>query len=154
MVCLGNICRSPIAEGVLQHLAKKNGLQWEIDSAGTLPFHIGEPPHPFSCIISKKNGIDISNQTSRLFVKEDFERYDVIFSMAKDVIDDVFKISSTNFDSGKIRLLMDTIYPGEGRDIPDPYYGNEKDYEPIFKMIFNACAAFIEQQTNPANNTN
>src|SRR5215213_971091 len=98
MVCLGNICRSPLAEGVLEHKAKKAGLQWQIDSAGTNGYHIGEAPHRLSQKVARLNGVDICNQRARQFVKEDFDRYDKIYAMAADVVDDMKRIAKGKFD--------------------------------------------------------
>lgn len=151
MVCLGNICRSPLAEGIMQDLANKKGLNWEVDSAGTLAYHNGNPPHPLSCEVATENGIDISHQISRLFLKEDFKRFDIIFSMANDVSADIERIGEDYFNPKKIALLMDVQYPGEARNVPDPYYGSKKDYTIAFNMIYNACTTFIEQHINRTN---
>src|SRR5258706_10480941 len=88
MVCLGNICRSPLAEGILQDKARKAGLDWKVDSAGTNRYHIGDPPHPLSQKVAKLNGIDISKQRARTFIPEDFEKYDKIYALAHDVLQD------------------------------------------------------------------
>jgi len=93
MVCLGNICRSPLAEGVLKHKAEADGLNWEIDSAGTNGYHTGEPPHPLSRKVAMMHGIDISNQVARKFTPADLDHYDLIYAMAADVIDDINQIS-------------------------------------------------------------
>src|SRR5574337_1065906 len=89
MVCLGNICRSPLAEGVLKHKVEKVGLNWQIDSAGTNGYHVGEAPHKLKQKVARLNGIEICDQRARRFVKEDFDRYDKIYAMADDVIDDI-----------------------------------------------------------------
>ena len=89
MVCLGNICRSPLAEGILQQKAFSAGLTWSIESAGTNSYHIGEPPHPLSQKVAKINGIDISKQRARRFKAEDFESYDKIYALANDVLEDI-----------------------------------------------------------------
>ena len=92
MVCLGNICRSPLAEGILRHKAKEAGLNWQVDSAGTNGYHVGEAPHHLSQKVAKLNGIDICEQRARRFVKEDFDRYDKIYAMADDVIDAEYEV--------------------------------------------------------------
>ena len=143
MVCLGNICRSPLAEGILQNKARKAGLNWTIDSAGTNGYHIGEAPHRLSQKVARENGIDISQQRSRQFVKEDFARYDKIYVMADDVLDAVKKISKEKFDSKKIDLLLNVLYPGQNRDIPDPWYGAEDGYHKVFDLIDRACEKLI-----------
>jgi protein-tyrosine phosphatase len=147
MVCLGNICRSPLAEGILQDKARKAGLNWTIDSAGTNGYHIGEAPHRLSQKVARKNGIDISNQRSRLFVKEDFARFDKIYAMSGDVMDDIKRISKEKFDNKKIDLLLNEIYPGENRDVPDPWYGAEDGYHKVFDLIDRACEQLIIENT-------
>ncbi len=93
IVCLGNICRSPLAEGILKHKSKAAGLQWHIDSAGTNGYHVDQAPHKLSQKVAKLNGIDICDQKARQFVKEDFDRYDKIYAMADDVMDEIKEIA-------------------------------------------------------------
>lgn len=145
MVCLGNICRSPLAEGILQHKAWKAGLKWSVESAGTNGYHIGEAPHPLSQKVARLNGIDISNQRSRIFITEDFNRFDKIYAMADDVIDDMRRITRTNFDTTKVELLMNELFPGKNMDVPDPWYGPEPGYHHVYKMIDEACDAIIKK---------
>src|SRR3954466_7797714 len=106
MVCLGNICRSPLAEGVLKHKAKLAGLNWVIDSAGTNGFHVGEAPHKLSQKVARLNGIDICEQRARQFVKEDMERYDIIYAMADDVVEEIRRIAKEKFDPSKVDLFL------------------------------------------------
>ena len=120
MVCLGNICRSPLAEGILLQKIKMAGLNWQVDSAGTNGFHVHEAPHYLSQSVAKKKGIDISNQLCRRFVPEDFDRFDKIYAMAGDVLDEMKQISAKKFISQKADLLLKVLYLGENRDIPDP----------------------------------
>src|SRR5258705_12277956 len=98
MVCLGNICRSPMAEGILQGKALNAGLNWSVESAGTEDYHIGSPPHPLSQKVARMNGIDIRNQKARMFVPEDFERFDKIYALANDVVHDIKLIAKNKFD--------------------------------------------------------
>ena len=104
MVCLGNICRSPLAEGILQDKAGKAGLQWCVESAGTNDYHIGEAPHPLSQKVAKLHGIDICKQRKRRFVAEDFNRFDKIYAMSADVIADMRSIARHKFDETKVDL--------------------------------------------------
>lgn len=145
MVCLGNICRSPLAEGILQDKAFKAGLNWSVESAGTNSYHIGEAPHPLSQKVARLNGIDISNQRARRFIAEDFEVYDKIYALAEDVLDDIRFISKKKFNPAKVDLLMNEIYPGENLDVPDPYYGPESGYQQVYKMIDEVCEAIIQK---------
>lgn len=148
MVCLGNICRSPLAEGILKHKAKKAGLNWIVDSAGTNGYHIGEAPHRLSQKVAKLNGIDICEQRARQFVKEDFDRYDKIYAMADDVIDEIKSIAGNKFDSSKVDLLMNELFPGENISVPDPWYGPEPGYHDVYRMIDEACDAIISKYAN------
>ena len=141
MVCLGNICRSPLAEGILEHKAKQAGLAWQIDSAGTNGYHTGEAPHRLSQKVAKLNGIDICNQKARQFVKEDFDSYDKIYALADDVLDDIKHIAKQKFDSSKVDLLLNELHPGKNRSVPDPWYGPEPGYHEVYKLIEQACDA-------------
>jgi protein-tyrosine phosphatase len=145
MVCLGNICRSPLAEGILQDKAFKAGLNWSVESAGTNSYHIGDPPHQLSQKVAKLNGIDICNQRARRFVAEDFDRYDKIYALAGDVMNDIGYIAKKKFDGAKADLLMNELYPDRDMDVPDPYYGGESGYHEVYKMLDKVCDAIIEK---------
>lgn len=145
MVCLGNICRSPLAEGILQHKAFKAGLRWSVESAGTNSCHTGDAPHPLSQKVAKLNGIDICRQRARRFTAEDFEVYDKIYALAGDVLDDMRHIAKNKFDASKVDLLMNELYPGRNMDVPDPYYGGEHGYHEVYKMIDKVCDKIIEK---------
>lgn len=145
MVCLGNICRSPLAEGILQDKAFKSGLTWSIESAGTNSHHTGEPPHPLAQKVAKLNGIDISRQRKRKFTADDFEKYDLIYAMAEDVLADMKRIAGKKFDASKTDLLLNELYPGENDDVPDPWYGPEPGYHEVYKLIDLACDAIIKK---------
>ncbi len=145
MVCLGNICRSPLAEGILQDKAFKAGLKWSVESAGTNSYHTGEKPHPLSQKVAKLNGIDISQQRARRFTGEDFEVYDKIYALAADVLDEMCHIAKNKFDVSKADLLMNELWPGENMDVPDPWYGPEPGYHEVYKLISKACDAIIEK---------
>ncbi len=151
MVCLGNICRSPLAEGVLQHKARAAGLHWVVESAGTNGYHVGEPPHRLSQKVARLNGIDICQQRARRFVAEDFSRYDKIYAMAGDVLDDMRRIAGRLFNPAKADLLLNELYPGKHRDISDPWYSTEPGYHEVFREIDAACTRIVEralQQTH------
>lgn len=145
MVCLGNICRSPLAEGILREKAAGNGLNWIIDSAGTNGYHTGEAPHPLSQKVAKLHGIDISHQRARRFMKTDFDKYDLIYAMADDVQDEMKKIADEKYDSRKVDLLLNELYAGKNMDVPDPWYGPEPGYHEVFELINRACEALIEK---------
>ena len=145
MVCLGNICRSPLAEGILQHKARQAGLEWSVESAGTGTWHIGQPPHHLSQKVARINGIDISKQICRQFKKEDMIRFDLIYVMDEDNYDDVKVMSRELWNAGKVDLLLNALYPGENRNVPDPYTGAEADYHEVYKIIDAACEKVIEK---------
>lgn len=145
MVCLGNICRSPLAEGILQQKAFEAGLAWSVESAGTNSYHTGEPPHPLSQKVARLNGIDISTQRARRFAAADFDSYDKIYALAGDVLDDMKKIAKNKFDAGKAELLMNEQFPGKNLDVPDPYYGTEPGYHEVYKMISEVCDRIVEK---------
>lgn len=149
MVCLGNICRSPIAEAVLQDKAKKAGLDWEVDSAGTNGYHNGEHPHATSQMVCKLNGIDISAQRSRPFRADDFEQYDLIISMAADVSREIKYIAGKKYDAGKVKLLLNYSFPTTDLDVPDPWGRSVAAFHEVFDLISHACDALIEQHTSP-----
>jgi protein-tyrosine phosphatase len=150
MVCLGNICRSPLAEGILKHKAVKAGLDWQVDSAGTNGYHIGEAPHRLSQKVAKLNGIDICDQRARQFVKEDFDRYDKIYAMADDVVDDIRSIAGNKYASSKVALFMNELHPGKNYSVPDPWYGPEPGFHEVYKLIDEVCDAIIRKYGSPA----
>jgi protein-tyrosine phosphatase len=144
MVCLGNICRSPLAQGILEARATEAGLNWEVDSAGTLRYHVNEPPFVLSQQVAKENGIDISKQRCRVFLPEDMHNFDRIYVMDGDNYAAVKKISGTHFQEKKVMRLLDVLYPGEERNVPDPYNGTKKDFEAVFQLIDSACRKIVD----------
>lgn len=144
MVCLGNICRSPLAEGVLKHKVQNAGLNWTVDSAGTNGYHTGEAPHRLSQKVAKMHGIDISGQRARNFTAEDFDTYDKIYAMADEVIDEMKYIAGSRYDASKVELIMNEAHPGKNEDIPDPWYGTEPGYHHTYDMIDTATDAVIK----------
>lgn len=141
MVCLGNICRSPLAHGIMENLVREKGLDWEVDSAGTGDWHIGEPPDRRSIAIAKKYGIDISKQCCRLFSQEDFDRFDRIFVMDKMNLRDVLSKARSESDRKKVRLLLNEEV------VPDPYYQDDQ-FAPVYEMIEAGCRKILEQELN------
>ena len=143
MVCLGNICRSPIAEGVLRQKVKESGLDWVVDSAGTESYHIGEQPHRDSVEVCLLHDIDISAQRARKFVMQDFEDFDKIYALAGDVYTEIKKIGGPGAPIDKVDLLMNEAEPGLNRSVPDPYYGSKEKFITAYKMINTACDQII-----------
>jgi protein-tyrosine phosphatase len=147
MVCLGNICRSPLAEGILQQKALEAGLSWQIDSAGTNGCHVGEAPHVLSQKVARLNGIDISRQRARRFTAADMDQYDRIYAMAADVVDDMRRIAGNRFVADKVKLLLEEVPPGTPQDVPDPWYGAEPGYHSVFALIATACTQIVQRAT-------
>src|ERR1041385_8331279 len=145
MVCLGNICRSPLAEGILQEKALKAGLNWKVESAGTGTWHIGQPPHNLSQKVATINKIDITQQRCRQFRKEDMLEYDFIYVMDKEIYNEVKIMSGKLWNKNKIDLLLNELYKGEDRGVPDPYLGTEPDYHEVFSLINEACDAIVKK---------
>ena len=143
MVCLGNICRSPIAEGVMKHKIKQNGLNWTVDSAGTESFHVGEAPHRYSQNICNANGIDISGQRAREFSYRDFANYDKIYAMAHDVYTEISRIGGKKADMSKVDYFLNELKAGSNASVPDPWYGAEDGYSSVYEMIDKTCDAII-----------
>ena len=143
MLCLGNICRSPIAEGVLLAKAKANNLDWVVESAGTNGLHNGEAPHKLSQKVALKHGVDISLQKSRKFLATDFEKYDKIYVMAADVMNDAKKIAGKYFDENKIDYFLNELNEGKNDNVPDPWYGGEDGYDNVYEMIDRTCDAIV-----------
>ena len=138
MVCLGNICRSPLAHGVLEHLAKERGLNWEIDSAGTGDWHVGQQPDRRSIAVAKKYGIDISGQSCRQISGDDFLYYDRILVMDHNNLKEVLELAPDPSHKNKVSLfLKDDI-------VPDPYY-DDNQFESVYKMIDARCREIINE---------
>lgn len=135
-----------MAEGILENLAQKHYLaDWVIDSASTNTYHTNEPPHILSQKVCHKNGIDISGQRARRLQVDDIDAFDVVFVMANDVMQDVKSILGSHFDSSKVLYFLDVLYPGEHRNVPDPWYGDEEDYVLVFDMILQGCEKIIHR---------
>jgi protein-tyrosine phosphatase len=145
MVCLGNICRSPLAEGILRDKVKKAGLDWQIDSAGTLGRNEGCAPHHFSQKVARKFHIDIREHKCRPFVKEDMKNFDKIYVMDDENYLDVKRISSNYWDSGKVDLILNELYPAEDRIVPDPWFGGEEGFNKVYEMLDKACDAIVRK---------
>ena len=133
MVCLGNICRSPIAHGILQTKIELEGLEWQVDSAGTSGWHAGELPDPRSIQVAQSNGIDLTSQRSQKFESSFFETYDLIVAMDSSNYSNICALASDESQKEKVKLLMNYAYPGENRQVPDPYY--EGGFQAVFDMI-------------------
>lgn len=142
MVCLGNICRSPMAEGILKHKAKELGIDMVVDSAGTSRFHEGERPDPRAIAEMAANGIDISDQRSRPFTVADFDRFDHILVMDTSNRTNVLNMARSEADRQKVSLILDHGNAVKGHSVPDPYY--DDGFGRVFELLDYACGAFLE----------
>ena len=143
MVCLGNICRSPLAEGIMRHHIEKEGLDWNIDSAGTGAWHAGEKPDPRSIEVAHKNNIDITGQRARQFVPIDFDRFDQIFVMDAENYKNVLALAPHDLAREKVEMIMNRVYPNENRRVPDPYYGGKSGFDDVYDMSDKACIEIV-----------
>lgn len=139
MVCLGNICRSPLAEGILRHLANEQDLNWEISSAGTGDWHVNQPADRRSIAVARKFGYDISDQRARHFRADMFSEYDHILVMDRNNLRDVLKLASTEEQRNKVRLFL-----AEELEVTDPYY-DDRLFEPVFVGIEKRCKQLLEE---------
>ncbi len=137
MVCLGNICRSPLAEGLMQDKLQRAGLPYTVDSAGISQWHAGESPDPRSIDIAARHHIDIANQRARKINSEDLRQFDLILAMDKSVYNEILSLADTT-NAFKVKLFLE--YAGQGQqDVPDPWYGGEEDFHSVYRIIDHAC---------------
>lgn len=148
MVCLGNICRSPLAEGIMKHKLKQFGIDAEVDSAGTAAYHVGERPDPRSVQVALKNGIDITYQRARKFMNADFDRFDKIFAMDSFNYNDLLDKAQTEDDKEKVMMILEKTNPGKYKSVPDPYYGGADGFDKVFTMLDNACEIIAKELLN------
>ena len=146
MVCLGNICRSPLAEGILKEKIKHHGLAWEVDSAGTGNWHIGELPDPRSIKTAQKHGIDITDQRARQLKPRDLDNYDLIFAMDKSNHQNILKLTNKEEHKDKVKLIMNMAITDSNQNVPDPYW-NDDGFEQVFAMLDRACEGIVERYT-------
>lgn len=137
MVCLGNICRSPLAEGILQ--SKVDTTKVTVDSAGTAAWHSGEKPDKRSIAVAKKYGIDISHQRARNLTVEDFELFDKIYVMDRSNYINVCRLAPNEKAVAKVEMILNEVHPDSNAEVPDPYYGGDQGFEKVFAMLDEAC---------------
>lgn len=140
---MGNICRSPLAEGIMKAKIKQHGLNWEVDSAGTSAHHAGELPDPRSIKAAKDKGLDITDQRSRPFRGYDLEEFDLIFAMDSSNFTDIIRHAQNNTEKSKVKMIMNEVTPGKNINIPDPYYG-EFGYDNVYQLLDEACDKIVE----------
>jgi protein-tyrosine phosphatase len=145
MVCLGNICRSPVAEGIMIKLIEEKKLEIIIDSAGTGGYHIGEAPDPRTIKNAKKNGVDLSKLRARKFCVEDFDMFDKIYVMDESNFRNVTAMAMTTEHKSKVDYLLNELHPGKNLAVPDPWYGGEEGFEEVFHLVRMACEKLTEK---------
>lgn len=144
VVCLGNICRSPVAEGILLHLKEQYQLEnLVIDSAGTSGYHINEAPDNRTIQNALKHGVNLKPLRARQFNPSDFDEFDLILGMDESNIKNIKSLSSLPAHHKKVKLFLDYLYPNENKIVPDPYYGTEKDFEEVFQLVWNGSKALL-----------
>ncbi|HSH66453.1 MAG TPA: low molecular weight protein-tyrosine-phosphatase [Bacteroidia bacterium] len=148
MVCLGNICRSPLAEGILRHKAEKANLNIFIDSAGTSNYHIGEHPDKRTVLNAKQHQIDVSRLCARQFTTPDFDKFDHIYVMDSSNYADVIALARHTRDKRKVELILNLVYPNSNMSVPDPYFGGEQGFENVFILLDKACDVIVESLKN------
>ena len=141
MVCLGNICRSPLAEGILKSKAKN----LEVDSAGTAGYHVGKQPDIRSIDIAKKQDINLTNQRARQFSTRDFDDFDKIYVMDNDNYSKIISLARSQEDMDKVDLILNEIYPKEYKSVPDPYYGGDEGFQNIYNLLETSCEVIAKK---------
>jgi len=144
MVCLGNICRSPLAEGILKEKIKVKNLDWTVDSAGTGSWHVGDRPDSRSIAVAATHGLDITDQRGRQIKHADLENYDLIFAMDSTNYQNILLLANSDAQRDKVQLVMNMEKPGYNQSVPDPYYGDD-GFEEVYQMLDRACTAIVEK---------
>lgn len=148
MVCLGNICRSPMADGLLRRKVKEQNLNVLVDSAGTANYHIGSPPDYRMIETAKSRGTDIQNLSARQFSKKDFQDFDLIYVMDESNLSNVIKLSTNSTEQQKVKLILKELNPNESMRVPDPYYGSMKDFMDVYDLLDKVTDVIIEKIKN------
>jgi protein-tyrosine phosphatase len=145
MVCLGNICRSPLAEGILRKKLERRMPELFIDSAGIGGWHEGQSPDPRSVAVAREFGLDISQQKARKFRNDDFEKFDLIFAMDRSNYNDLLALKPSAQSAGKLYLLLEYASFDGSTDVPDPYYGGKQEFEAAYRLLDDACNKVAEE---------
>jgi protein-tyrosine phosphatase len=148
MVCLGNICRSPLADGLLRKKVADKQLNIEVDSAGTSGVHEGESPDIRMQKVAASFNTPIDNLVSRKFQKSDFKNFDLILVMDKSNKSNVLQLAESDDDRKKVKLILDYLYPNEHKEVPDPYYGGEEGFKEVYHLLDKATDVIIKELEN------
>lgn len=146
MVCLGNICRSPLAEGILK--SKLNATDFFIDSAGMGNYHVGELPDKRSIKVAQENSLDITYQRARQFKVEDFDHFDLIYAMDNHNYNELIKLAKNEEQKAKVKIILNEVFPNENMDVPDPYYDSIFAFRNVYRMLDTACDNIVEKLKN------
>lgn len=144
-VCLGNICRSPMAEGIFRDKATSLGLNIEFDSCGTGDWHVGEEPDARAQACIRKNGSDISDLRGRQFQKSDFEYFDRIYTMDESNHKNVLKLTDNPIHKSKVKMLLNETHPGSNMSVPDPYFGGDSGFDGVYTMLSDAADKVLNE---------
>jgi protein-tyrosine phosphatase len=145
MVCLGNICRSPMAEGIFTEVFNQRNIDVQFDSAGTAAYHVSEPPDDRAQAELQKNGIDISHQRAQKFILKHFEEYDLIFAMDHSNFSDIVYLAKEEKHRNKVELVMNLAYPNKNITVPDPYYGGDEGFSQVYAMLYEAAQKLADK---------
>ena len=143
MVCLGNICRSPLAEGILKN--KSTHLDIQVDSAGTAGYHIGNKPDARAIEIAQKYNIDLNKQRARQFSRKDFDEFDIIYAMDKNNYANLISLANNNEERNKIKMILNELNHDSFQSVPDPYYGGQEGFEKVYKLLDKACEKIVSK---------
>lgn len=144
-VCLGNICRSPMAEGAFRHYSNELNVEVELDSCGTGDWHVGDPPDQRMQETALNHGVDIRDLRARQFQVEDFDRFDRIYVMDTENKANVLKYARNEDDEAKVKLMLNEIYPNENRSVPDPYFGGQQGFEEVYEMLMASAKKVLNE---------
>ncbi len=145
MVCLGNICRSPLADGILRRKVLEKGLDIEVDSAGTANYHIGKAPDSRMIKTAANRGTDLSFLRARQFKANDFDAFDLIFVMDRYNYEDVISLAKSKEQRQKVNYLLNVVEPNTNNEVPDPYYGTQKDFEEVYDLVDHSIDQLIDK---------
>lgn len=143
MVCLGNICRSPLAEGILKSKVNSNSIF--VDSAGTAAHHVGELPDKRSVLVAQKHRIDITNQRARKFTEQDLIDFDLIFAMDNSNYDNILSLAKNEQNKRKVKMILNEVTPNLNKNVPDPYYGGDEGFDDVYNMLNEACDVIVSK---------
>ncbi|REG85924.1 low molecular weight protein-tyrosine-phosphatase [Winogradskyella sediminis] len=146
MVCLGNICRSPLAHGILQSKLPED--RFYVDSAGTAAYHIGNVPDKRSIAVANQHDLDISTQSARQFKVSDFDAFDIIYAMDHSNYEDIIRLARNSEDTKKVTLFLKVNSCVQNKNVPDPYYGSQDGFECVFKLINDTCDILAKKLNN------